>query len=150
MSILTAQDGVALLILGVQPDTLPGNEALLAPLNQVIDLFQLRGLPIYAVRTSADASFAPEMGLPAFAKVLAMKTPEGSAFAGTPLDFQIKMYGIKQLIVAGYPTACVSDSVRDALKAGYAVSMLSDAVPHAVVAACVALGASTLTSAEVV
>lgn len=150
MSNLTAQDGVALLILGVQPDTLSGNEALLAPLNKVIDLFQVRGLPIYAVRTSADASFAPEMGLPAFAKVLAMKSPDGSAFAGTPLDFQIKMYGIKQLIVVGYPATCVTDSVRDALKAGYAVSMLTDAVPAALVASCAALGANGLTSAEVV
>lgn len=158
-----ADQGDALIIVDVQNDFLPGGalavpqgDAIIAPLNQVIEVFHHRGLPIYATRDwhpenhcsftaqggpwpphcvaeSEGAQFPASLGLPAFAKLIAKASKADkdaySGFDGTPLDFQLKMYGVKHVMIGGLATDfCVLNTVRDAVKLGYQVTLITDAV----------------------
>ena len=156
-------DGDALIIVDVQNDFLPGGSvpvpeggAVIAPLNRIIDIFQPRGFPIYAVRDehpanhcsfkaqggsfaphcmlgTPGAEFAPSLGLPAFAmmvsKAASTDKDARSAFDGTNLDFQFMMYGVKRVFVGGLDiNGCLLNSVQAMLKMGHKVHPISDGI----------------------
>lgn len=157
------QAGDALLILDVQNDFLPGGslavdegDAVLAPLNRMIDAFTARGLPVYATRDwhppdhmsfkaqggpwprhciagTAGAAFPAALRLPAAITLISKATtPEHEAYSGfnsTELDRLLRAAGVRRLFVGGLTTDyCVLNSVRDALALGYEVRLLSDAI----------------------
>ena len=163
MSAITPADGDALLIVDVQNDFLPGGalavpegDAVIAPLNQVLDIFHHRGLPIFATRDlhptnhcsfqeqggpwpphcvegTPGAQFPADLGLPAFTALISKATTaEKDAYSGfedTPLAMQLMMYGTKRVIVGGLATDyCVLNTVKDAVKNGYQVFLLTDAI----------------------
>lgn len=156
-------EGDALLIVDVQNDFLPGGalavpegDRVIAPLNRAIELFQARGLPIFATRDwhpqnhcsfrdqggpwpphciagTAGAEFAADLKLPAFTAIVSKATtPEKDAysgFEGTPLATQLAMYGVRRLFVGGLATDyCVLNTVKDAVSQGFEVVLLVDAV----------------------
>jgi nicotinamidase/pyrazinamidase len=160
---LKVSDGDALIVVDVQNDFLsggslavPDGDAVIAPLSRVVNVFQPRGLKIYATRDwhpaqhcsfkqqggawpahcvadTPGAEYAQGLGLPAFTIMISKATSADkdaySAFEGTKLDFQLKMYGIKRLIIGGLATDyCVLNTVRDAIKLGFQVYLLTDAI----------------------
>jgi nicotinamidase/pyrazinamidase len=160
---IPVRDGDALLVVDVQNDFLPGGslavpggEEVIAPLSRCVDVFHQHGQPIYATRDwhpadhcsfqaqggswpphcvqgTPGAEFAPGLGLPAFAMIVAKASDSAkdaySGFDGTNLAFQLMMYGVKRLFVGGLATDyCVLATVRDALKQGVQVYVLSDAI----------------------
>jgi nicotinamidase/pyrazinamidase len=155
-------DGDALIIVDVQNDFLPGGalavpegDAVIAPLNRVLDIFHTRGLPIFATRDwhpenhcsfhaqggpwpphcvagSDGAQFPASLALPAFTAIISKATTaEKDAYSGfedTPLAMQLMMYGTKRVLVGGLATDyCVLNTVKDALKSGFQVVLLTDA-----------------------
>ncbi|MDR3606157.1 MAG: nicotinamidase [Oligoflexia bacterium] len=153
----------ALLIVDVQSDFLPGGSLavprgneVIAPINEMIRLFEERNMPIFASRDwhppnhcsfreqggpwpphciaqSAGAAFPRTLKLPARTRVVskAMR-PESDAyscFEKTALTDQLKALGVRRLFVAGLATEyCVLNSVIDALQAGFHVLVLEDAI----------------------
>lgn len=161
----------------------PEGDAVIAPLNSVIKIFHHRGLPIYATRDwhpanhcsftaqggpwpphciadSEGAQFPDSLGLPAFAKLISKAAGTDkdahSGFEGTPLDFQLKMYGVKHLFIGGLASDdCVLNTVRDAIKLGFKVTLISDAIcttqaSNNALADLRALGAADLPSGDIV
>lgn len=159
----TPEAGDALLILDVQNDFLPGGslavkegDAVVTPLNRMIDAFRARGLPIYATRDwhppdhmsfeaqggpwpphciagTAGAGFPAALHLPDDVVVISKAaTPEREAYSGfnaTDLDRRLRGAGVRRLFVGGLTTDyCVLNSVRDALALGYQVLLLADAI----------------------
>ncbi|MBZ0105383.1 MAG: isochorismatase family protein [Sulfuricella denitrificans] len=154
-----------------------GSEDVVAPLNRVIDLFYPRGFPIYAVSfrhsddhaafqaqggkfpahcvaDTAGAEFASGLGLPAFAMMISREVQEGgSGFAGTQLEFQLMMYGVKRVLIGGLGDG-VAAMVRDAVRLGYSVVVLRGAVrthrdEEQVLAELTGLGATVIPAADV-
>ncbi len=156
-------DNDALIIVDVQYDFLhggsmavPDGEAVIAPLNRIIDILQSRGFPIYAVRDwhpanhcsfqahggaypahcmvgTPGAEFAASLGLPAFAmmipKATTVEKDARSAFDGTALDFQFMMYGVKRVFIGGLDiNDCLLNTVQEILKMGHQVHPISDAI----------------------
>ncbi len=181
-------DNDALIIVDVQNDFLhggsmavPDGEAVIVPLNRIIDIFQPKGFPIYAVRDwhpanhysfkaqggplsahcmvgTPGAEFAPSLGLPAFAMMIAKATTAGkdarSAFDGTNLDFQFMMYGVKRVFIGGLDIGdCLLNTVQEILKLGHEVHPLSDAIrslsTEDVVAKMAKLGAVPVASTDI-
>jgi len=181
-------DGDALIVVDVQNDFLhggsmavPDGEAVIAPLNRIIDIFQPKGFPIYAVRDmhpsnhcsfkaqggpcpahcmvgTPGAEFAPSLGLPAFAMMIAKAATADkdacSAFDGTNLDFQFMMYGVKRVFIGGLDIGdCLLNTVQEMLKKGLQVHPISDGIRAQggtdVVAKMAALGAVPVSSAEI-
>lgn len=163
MSPITLADGDALIVVDVQNDFLPGGalavpdgDAVIEPLNRVLNLFHHRGLPIFATRDwhpenhcsfqpqggtwpvhcvagTPGAQFPASLGLPAFAAMISKATsPEKDAYSGfedTPLAMQLRMYGTKRVLVGGLATDyCVLNTVRDAVKNNFQVVLLTDAI----------------------
>ncbi|MEO1766349.1 nicotinamidase [Thiobacter aerophilum] len=163
MNPIKPADGDALLIVDVQNDFLPGGalavpegDAVIEPLNRVLDIFHTRGLPIFASRDwhppnhcsfrerggpwpphciadTEGAQFPTALKLPAFTAIISKATtPEKdaySAFEDTPLTMQLRMYGVKRVLVGGLATDyCVLNTVKDAVKNGFAVVLLTDAI----------------------
>lgn len=163
MTPIKASEGDALLVVDVQNDFLPGGalavpegDAVIEPLNRVLEIFHTRGLPIFASRDwhppnhcsfreqggpwpphciadSEGAQFPKTLKLPAFTMVISKATtPEKdaySAFEDTPLAMQLMMYGAKRLLVGGLATDyCVLNTVKDAVKNGFQVVLLTDAI----------------------
>lgn len=163
MTTIKATEGDALIIVDVQNDFLPGGalavpdgDAVIEPLNRVLDIFHTRGLPIFASRDwhpanhcsfreqggpwpphciadTEGAQFPKALQLPAFTAIVSKATtPEKdaySAFEDTPLAMQLMMYGVKRVLVGGLATDyCVLNTVRDAVKNGFSVVLLTDAV----------------------
>jgi nicotinamidase/pyrazinamidase len=156
-------EGDALIVVDVQNDFLPGGalavpegDAVIAPLNRVLDIFHHRGLPIFATRDwhpenhcsfraqggpwpphcvagSDGAQFPDSLALPAFTAIISKATSAEkdaySGFDGTPLSMQLMMYGTKRVLVAGLATDyCVLNTVKDAVKNGFQVVLLTDAI----------------------
>jgi nicotinamidase/pyrazinamidase len=163
MTTITPAEGDALIVVDVQNDFLPGGalavpdgDAVIAPLNRMLDLFHHRGLPIFATRDwhpenhcsfqaqggtwpphcvagSEGAQFPATLGLPAFAAIISKATAAEkdaySGFEGTPLAMQLMMYGTKRVLIGGLATDyCVLNTVRDAVKNGFQVVLLTDAI----------------------
>lgn len=156
----------------------PGGEEVITSLNRMIDLFHPRGFPIYAVRfwnpadhasfleqggklpahcvaETTGAEFAPGLDLPAFAMMISREAQNqagGTGFAGTRLEFQLMMYGVKRILVGGLGEG-VAAIVRDALRLGYPVVVLHDAVRTCqdegqMLAGLTGLGATVMSAAD--
>jgi nicotinamidase/pyrazinamidase len=160
---VSPQRGDALVIVDVQNDFLPGGalavprgDEVIPPLNRYIDIFQQRGLPIFATRdwhppnhcsfreqggrwprhcvmSSEGANISPDLKLPANVVVISKgSTPEREAysgFEGTNLEEKLRAAQIKRLFVGGLATDyCVLKTVLDARRLGFEVFLLRDAI----------------------
>jgi nicotinamidase/pyrazinamidase len=155
--------GDALLVVDIQNDFLPGGalavpdgDAVLAPVNTLIQLYADHGLPVYASRCwhppdhcsfdhiggpwpphcvahTHGAAFPDALALPADAVVISKGTAGGtdaySAFRDTTLAEQLGAHGIERLAVCGLATDyCVLNTVNDALALGFQTLLVLDAV----------------------
>ena len=155
--------GDALILVDVQNDFLTGGnlavkdgDAILAPLNRAIFLFQEKKLPIFATRDwhpenhcsfktrggpwpphcvqhTKGASFAYDLNLPCSAKIISKAVSPGreaySDFDQTSLHLLLQSLKANRLFVGGLATDyCIKATVLDALKLHYEVFVLIDAV----------------------
>jgi nicotinamidase/pyrazinamidase len=155
--------GDALIIVGVQRDYIPGGkvavphgDAVVEPLNHLIERFVRADLPIFYVRDwhpanppsvanggdkepvhcvagTPGAEFAPGLWIAESDPVISLSVPHGpdaaSAFEGTPLAQYLRRTGTRRIFVGGLAMEhCVLKTVRDALEMGYEVHVLRDAV----------------------
>lgn len=153
----------ALIIVDLQNDFLPGGslgvpqgDEVVAPIQQLIDLYQTHGLPIYASRDwhpeghcsftaqggpwpvhciagSHGAAFSAVIPLEQLATVISKATTVEkdaySAYNGTGLAEQMRARGIARVAVCGLATDyCVLNTARDALAEGFAVLLVLDAI----------------------
>ncbi len=160
-----------LVIVDVQNDFLPGGclavpagDEVLPILNQAIDLFTQRELPIFATRDwhpvnhcsfkaqrgpwpahciagSKGAALAGQLRLPLSCVVISKGTrPEADAYSaseGTDLAVQLRSRGSKRIFVGGLATDyCVLHTVKNALLQGFKVTVLLDTVRAVNLAAC--------------
>lgn len=159
----TVQSGDALIIVDMQNDFLPGGslavpegDQVIAPLNQYIDLFLQKHLPIYATRDwhpvnhcsfkkqggpwpphciadSEGARFSSDLKLPANTMIVSKgTTSEKDAYSGfedTELAEMLRSEKIKRVFIGGLATDyCVLNTVKDALTQGFETVLLQDAV----------------------
>ena len=157
------QDGDALIIVDVQNDFLPGGklavphgDEVVPVLNDYIDLFLTKGLPIIATRdwhpvnhcsfqaqggpwpphciaNSPGAGFAAGLRLPEefmiVSKAAAPDKDAYSGFEGTELEAVLRSHGVRRVFVGGLATDyCVLNTVKDALENRYQVYVLNDAI----------------------
>jgi nicotinamidase/pyrazinamidase len=155
--------GDALVVVDVQRDFLsggargvPGGEAVIAPLNRAISLFERAGLPIFysrdwhpanhasfrarggpwprhCVAGTEGAAFAPTLRVPPSAVIVSKATSPDrdveSAFQDTTLAPQLRATGVRRLYVGGLATDyCVKATVLAARREGFDVRVLSDAI----------------------
>ena len=153
----------ALIIVDLQNDFLPGGalgvpqgDDVVAPIQQLIDLYQAHGLPIYASRDwhpeghcsftaqggpwpvhciagSNGAAFSSAINLEQFSTVISKATTiekdAYSAFNGTGLGEQMRARGIERVAVCGLATDyCVLNTAKDALAEGFATLLVLDAI----------------------
>jgi len=151
----------ALIIVDVQNDFLPGGalpvpqgDRVIKPLNRYIELFTLKGRPIFATRDwhpenhisfkengglwpkhcvqgTKGAEFSKELKLPPDTFIINKgDKPEleaYSGFQGTVLNDLLKERGIKRIFVGGLATDyCVKNTVLGGLNLGYTVFFLED------------------------
>ena len=163
MSAIHLDRGDALLVIDMQVDFLPGGalgvaggHETVAPINHLIELFQARGLPVFASRDwhpqdhcsfaaqggpwpphcvagSPGAEFAAELALPDDAVVISKAdtahTDAYSAFAGTSLSNQLRTREITRVTVCGLATDyCVLNTVSDALEEGFETLIVPEAM----------------------
>jgi nicotinamidase/pyrazinamidase len=155
--------GDALVVVDVQNDFLPGGrlavpggDEIVPVINRYIELFQSKGLPVYATRDwhpenhcsfeeqggiwpvhcvagTAGSRFPLNLRLPDSATVISKAAKRDadaySGFEGTDLDERLQAAGVHRLLVGGLATDyCVLNTVKDALKNGYGTLLLLDAV----------------------
>jgi nicotinamidase/pyrazinamidase len=155
--------GDALIVVDVQNDFLPGGalavpdgDAVVPVLNRYIDLFETRGLPVFATRDwhpadhcsfaaqggpwpphcvqgTPGAEFAPGLRLPdatrEVAKAIGTDKDSYSGFEGTDLAADLRAAGCRRLSIGGLATDyCVLNTVLDALREGFDVRLLVDAI----------------------
>jgi nicotinamidase/pyrazinamidase len=155
--------GDALILTDVQHDFLPGGslgvadgDAIIGPLNAMIEQFVQQGLPVVATRDwhpanhvsfvaqggpwpthcvqgTQGAAFAPELRIPDGAIIISKATDPDqdaySGFQGTDLDRQLRALGVHRVFVGGLATDyCVLNTVLDARRLGYDVVLLAEAV----------------------
>lgn len=155
--------GDALVVIDVQRDFLSGGalavphaEEIVPGLNRYIQLFALKGLPIFATRDwhpanhcsfreqggpwpmhcvmgSAGAEFSPELQLPPHVEIISKASDPSreaySDFADTNFEVRLRELQIRRLFVGGLATEyCVLATVRDALAKGFGVMLLIDAI----------------------
>lgn len=151
----------ALIIVDVQNDFLPGGalpvpqgDRVIEPLNRYIELFTLKGRPIFATRDwhpgnhisfkengglwpkhcvqgTKGSEFSKELKLPPDTFIINKgDKPEleaYSGFQGTVLNDLLKERGIKRIFVGGLATDyCVKNTVLGGLNLGYTVFFLED------------------------
>jgi len=160
---LDLKSGDALVVVDVQNDFLPGG-SLAVPggheitpvINRYIELFQSKGLPVFATRDwhphghcsfveqggpwpvhcvegTKGSQFAPDLRLPdstiVISKAVTVENDAYSGFEGTDLNERLQAAGIRRLLIGGLATDyCVLNTVKDALKNGYTVLVLQDAI----------------------
>lgn len=155
--------GDALILVDIQNDFLPGgslavahSEEILPVVNAYAELFEGKGLPVYATRDwhppghvsfrerggpwpahcvqgQRGAEFAEALRLPASCVVIStadrVDKEAYSGFEGTDLHDRLRAAGIKRLFVAGLATDyCVLHTVKDARKFRYATFLLEDGI----------------------
>jgi len=155
--------GDAFLVVDVQNDFLPGGalgitggDAIIVPVNRLLDAWRKRGLPVFLSRDwhppghcsftaqggpwpvhcvagTRGAEFARALAIAPDDVVISKATrPDKDAYSaldGTPLADALQKRGIKRLFVAGLATDyCVRATGRDARAAGLEVVILVDAV----------------------
>jgi len=162
MSAIVLGGGDALLIVDPQVDFLPGGslgvpqgDAVLAPINRLIDLYRVHALPVYVSRDwhpalhcsfaeqggpwpvhcvagSAGARFADALqldGAVIISKATTVEVDAYSAFNGTGLADTLRERGIRRLVVCGLATDyCVLNTVVDGLAAGFEVLLATEAI----------------------
>lgn len=162
MSAIVLGGGDALLIVDPQVDFLPGGslgvpqgDAVLAPINRLIDLYRTHGLPVYVSRDwhpalhcsfagqggpwpvhcvagSDGARFAPGLQLDdatVVSKATTVDVDAYSAFNGTGLADTLRERGIRRLVVCGLATDyCVLNTVLDGMAAGFEVLLATEAI----------------------
>ncbi|WP_019142677.1 nicotinamidase [Noviherbaspirillum massiliense] len=163
MKTLEPTEKDALLTVDVQNDFVPGGKLAVPSgnevipfLNRYIELFSLRGLPVYATRDwhpanhcsfkpqggiwpphciagSHGAQFATGLRLPPDAIIVSKATePDADAYSGfeqTGLASQLRARGVERLYIGGLATDyCVLNTVIDAMKEGFEVVLLLDAI----------------------
>lgn len=162
MSAIVLGGGDALLIVDPQVDFLPGGslgvpqgDAVLAPINRLIDLYRAHGLPVYVSRDwhpalhcsfagqggpwpvhcvagSDGARFAPGLQLDdavVVSKATTADVDAYSAFNGTGLADTLRERGIRRLVVCGLATDyCVLNTVLDGMAAGFEVLLATEAI----------------------
>ena len=160
---LDLKSGDALVVVDVQNDFLPGGSlavpgghGIVPVLNRYIELFQSKGLPVFATRDwhpqghssfeeqggpwpvhcmegTTGSQFAPDLSLSdsiiVISKAVALENDAYSGFEGTELNERLQAVGIRCLLIGGLATDyCVLNTVKDALKNGYTVLLLQDAI----------------------
>lgn len=162
MSAIVLGGGDALLIVDPQVDFLPGGslgvpqgDAVLAPINRLIDLYRTHGLPVYVSRDwhpalhcsfagqggpwpvhcvagSDGARFAPGLQLndaTVVSKATTVDVDAYSAFNGTGLADTLRERGIRRLVVCGLATDyCVLNTVLDGMAGGFEVLLATEAI----------------------
>ena len=162
MSAIVLGGGDALLIVDPQVDFLPGGslgvpqgDAVLAPINRLIDLYRTHGLPVYVSRDwhpalhcsfagqggpwpvhcvagSDGARFAPGLQLDdaiVVSKATTVDVDAYAAFNGTGLADTLRERGIRRLVVCGLATDyCVLNTVLDGMAAGFEVLLATEAI----------------------
>ena len=162
MSAIVLGGGDALLIVDPQVDFLPGGslgvpqgDAVLAPINRLIDLYRTHALPVYVSRDwhpplhcsfadqggpwpvhcvagSDGARFAEALQLGdavVVSKATTVEVDAYSAFNGTGLADTLHERGIRRLVVCGLATDyCVLNTVVDGLAAGFEVLLATEAM----------------------
>ena len=153
----------ALIIVDLQNDFLPGGslgvpqgDEVVAPIQQLIDLYQAHGLPIYASRDwhpdnhcsfaarggpwpphcvagTRGAAFSEAMQLPPDTVVVSKADTADvdaySAFNGTGLAEQLRARGVRRVLVCGLATDyCVLNTVLDARANDFAVLIVPEAM----------------------
>ena len=153
----------ALIVVDLQNDFLPGGslgvpqgDDVVAPIQQLIDLYQTHGLPIIASRDwhpeghcsftaqggpwpihciagSHGAAFSAAIPLEQVATVVSKATTVEkdaySAFNGTDLAEQLRARGVARVAVCGLATDyCVLNTANDALANGFATLLVLDAI----------------------
>lgn len=160
---LDLKPGDALVVVDVQNDffsggnlAVPGAEEILPVVNRYIEIFQSKGLPVYATRDwhpeghcsfkaqggpwpvhcvagSTGAQFHADLHFPDSTVVISSATEQDkeaySGFEGTDMNDRLQAEGIRRLLIGGLATDyCVLNTVKDALKYGYTVLLLTDAI----------------------
>jgi nicotinamidase/pyrazinamidase len=160
---ITLTPADALIIVDLQNDFLPGGalgvpqgDEVVAPIQQLIDLYQRHGLPIYASRDwhpaghcsftaqggpwpvhciagSDGAAFSSAIPVEQLAIVISKATTVEqdaySAFNGTGLGEQLRARGVARVAVCGLATDyCVLNTAKDALAEGFATLLVIDAI----------------------
>lgn len=155
--------GDALLIVDMQKDFLPGGalgvpegDQVIAPLNDYIDAFESRQLPIFmtrdwhppdhcsfeaaggpwpphCVRETPGAEWAEGLKIASSARIVSKATEREteaySGFMGTELATLLRDQGVRRVFVGGLATDyCVRASVLDARSHGFEVIVLADAI----------------------
>lgn len=162
MSAIVLGGGDAILIVDPQVDFLPGGslgvpqgDAVLAPINRLIDLYRAHALPVYVSRDwhpalhcsfsdqggpwpvhcvagSDGARFAEALQLDdavVVSKATTVEVDAYSAFNGTGLADTLRERGIQRLVVCGLATDyCVLNTVVDGLAAGFEVLLATEAI----------------------
>jgi nicotinamidase/pyrazinamidase len=153
----------ALIIVDLQNDFLPGGslgvplgDEVVAPIQQLIDLYQTHGLPIIASRDwhpeghcsftaqggpwpihciagSNGAAFSAAIPIEQVATIVSKATTVEkdaySAFNGTDLAERLRARGVRRVAVCGLATDyCVLNTARDALDNGFATLLVLDAI----------------------
>ena len=162
MSAIVLGKGDALLIVDLQNDFLPGGalavprgDLVIEPINALIDLYHVRGLPIYASRDwhpdahcsftarggpwpphcvagTEGALFSEALRLPeeaiVISKAITAAEDAYSAFNGTGLARSMLADGVTRLAVCGLATDyCVLNTVLDGIEAGFEVLLVLEA-----------------------
>jgi len=154
----------ALIVVDVQRDFMPGGalpvpegDRVVQPLNEYIDLFEKRGLPVFftrdwhpedhisfkgyggvwpphCVRDTEGAMFHPDLKIPADNKFIISKGTSRdfdaySGFQGTLLADLLRERGVVRVFVGGVATDyCVKNTVLGALNEGFSALLLLDAI----------------------
>ena len=153
----------ALLLVDLQNDFFPGGalpapdgDTIVAPVNQLIEVFQQEDLPTFATRDwhprnhcsfeerggpwpphciqgTPGADFNSHVNLPGNATVISKaQSPERDAYSGfdgTDLAWRLEALHVSDVVVGGLVTEiCVKNTVFDALKRGLGVTVVREAV----------------------
>lgn len=163
MSAIVLGQGDALLIVDLQVDFLPGGklgvphgDAVIDPINRLIELYGSHGLPVLASRDwhpalhcsfadqggpwpphcvadSEGAAFSDALRLPAdvviVSKAVTAEVDAYSAFNGTGLGDDLRARGIRRVAVCGLATDyCVLNTALDARTEGFETVILPEAM----------------------
>ncbi len=158
---LTEKD--VLIVVDVQRDFCPGGalavpegDKIIPVLNEYIDKFRAKKLPLFATRDwhparhrsfkefggiwpvhcvqkTTGAEFHPDLRLPEDARIISkatkVKEEAYSGFQGTQLKDMLRKGKVRRIFVGGLATDyCVKNTVLDGLKAGFTTFLLMDAI----------------------
>lgn len=153
----------ALITVDVQNDFLPGGalavqngDMVIEPLNNYIELFNRKGLPVFATRdwhprnhvsfkerggpwpphciqNTHGAEISEKLNLPPSVRIIDKAfSPDRDSYSGfqeTVLDLELCKLGVKRLFIGGLATDyCVKATVLDSLELGFETVLLLDAV----------------------